>query len=89
MSGTQSIEKKDATLYTSLPPAAPRKLSGRDISGAYQRACVRSWRDLGFNVVSLNTRAEIDILAKIHSDVIFQETANDRWPAHRIELLWV
>jgi hypothetical protein len=78
MSGTQSIEKKDATLYTSLPPAAPRKLSGRDISGAYQRACVRSWRDLGFNVVSLNTRAEIDILAKIHSDVIFQETANDR-----------
>jgi hypothetical protein len=78
MSGTQSIDKKDATLYTSLPPTAPRKFAGRDISVAYQRACVLSWRENGFNVVSLNTRAEIDILAKIHSDVIFQETASDR-----------
>jgi hypothetical protein len=74
----QPCQKRDATLYTSLPPRIVRTVAGQDVSDAYQRACIRSWTKQGFNVVSLNSRAEIDVLEKIHSDITFQEVAGAR-----------
>jgi hypothetical protein len=63
------------TLYTSLPPRIERVAVGRKLGAMYQRECVASWRRLGFDVVSLNGRAEIEALLPLGYDVTFKEAA--------------
>jgi hypothetical protein len=74
-----SIKKKDVALYTSLPPRMGRQLAGEEIGAHYQNACIASWLQLGFDVVSLNSRAEIDILSRsIPNGVTFSEVSTGR-----------
>jgi hypothetical protein len=63
------------TLYTSLPPRIERLAAGRKLGATYQRECIASWRRLGFDVVSLNARAEIEALLPLGYEVTFKETA--------------
>lgn len=65
--------KRDVTLYTSLPPVLRRKIGCRDVSDIYQRACINSWQKLGFDVASLNSAVEIEILSKAGLGVTFIE----------------
>jgi hypothetical protein len=47
-------------LLTSWPPALHRRDNqGRDVSQAYQKQCLDSWDACGFQVLSVNSRAEI------------------------------
>ena len=70
--------KRNVTLYTSLPRQTERTAAGKEIGPAYQRACIASWRGLGFDVVSLNSRPEIDALAEFDYDVRFHEVSSER-----------
>jgi hypothetical protein len=63
------------TLYTSLPPRTERLAAGRKLGAMYQRECIASWRRLGFDVVSLNARAEIEALLPLGYGVKFKEAA--------------
>jgi hypothetical protein len=63
------------TLYTSLPPRIERVAAGRKLGAMYQRECIASWRRLGFGVVSLNGRAEIEALLPLGYEVTFKEAA--------------
>jgi hypothetical protein len=63
------------TLYTSLPPRIERLAAGRELGAVYQRECIASWRRLGFDVVSLNARAEIEALLPLGYEVTFKEVA--------------
>lgn len=65
--------KSNVTLYTSLPPKIERDALGQEIGTEYQRACIASWRRLGFNVVSLNSRPEMDLLLRAGYDINFHE----------------
>jgi hypothetical protein len=66
------------TLYTSLPPRSERLAAGRELGTVYQRECIASWRRLGFDVVSLNARAEIEALLPLGYEVTFKEVASSR-----------
>jgi hypothetical protein len=68
----------DITLYTSLPPKSDRLAAGRGLGTDYQRECIASWRRLGFDVVSLNPRDEIETLLPLGYDVTFKEVASKR-----------
>jgi hypothetical protein len=61
------------TLYTSLPPRSERLAAGREFGAAYQRECIASWRRQGFDVVSLNSHAEIETLSPLRYGVTFRE----------------
>jgi hypothetical protein len=74
MFGAGAAPANDVTLYTSLPPRLTRHAGGREIGIAYQRECIASWRRLGFDVVSLNSRAEIEALEAHGYNVAFHET---------------
>jgi hypothetical protein len=76
--GTANSPKRDVTLYTSLRPRIERIFAGRDIGAAYQRACITSWRQFGFDIISFNSRSEIDALSGCNYDVTFQEIDLDR-----------
>ena len=65
-------------LYTSLPPWIDRLAAGREFGAAYQRECIASWRRLGFDIVSLNARAEIEALLPLGYEVKFKEVAPSR-----------
>jgi hypothetical protein len=60
---------------TSLPPKIERLAGGRKLGAMYQRECIASWRRLGFDVVSLNSRAEIEALLPLGYEVTFKEVA--------------
>jgi hypothetical protein len=64
-------------LYTSLPPRLERLAAGSECGVAYQRECIASWRRLAFDVVSLNSRAEIETLLPLGFDVTFKEVASE------------
>jgi hypothetical protein len=66
------------TLYTSLPPRIERLAAGRELGAVYQRECIASWRRQGFDVVSLNTRTEIEALLPLNYDVTFKEVPSSR-----------
>jgi hypothetical protein len=78
MFGKVSPKKRNVTLYTSLPPKTDRIFSGRDIGAAYQRACIDSWRQMGFDVVSLNHSSEIHALSDAGYDLTYQEVTSKR-----------
>src|ERR1035437_403254 len=50
---------KRMTVYTSIPPSIMRIVQGKEISTAYQNACINSWREAGLRVVSVNCESEI------------------------------
>ena len=42
------------TIYTSIAPTIRRVVQGEEIGPAYQKACIDSWKEAGFRIVSLN-----------------------------------
>jgi hypothetical protein len=50
------------TIYTSIPPKIARTLKGAEAGASYQKACINSWKEAGFEVVSLNNECEINEL---------------------------
>lgn len=77
--------KPRMTLYTSLPPRLKRTAKGRELGTTYQKACIDSWRTAGFDVVSLNTAAEIEALSSSGLDIGFHEV--EHAPPHIGEML--
>jgi hypothetical protein len=73
MFGSVSGAPNGVTLYTSLPARIERRVSGRELGAAYQRECIASWWRRGFDVVSLNTRAEIEALLPLGYEVRYRE----------------
>ncbi|TAL82174.1 MAG: hypothetical protein EPN75_02645 [Beijerinckiaceae bacterium] len=80
-----SLSRPRMTLYTSLPPSLNRTAKGRELGTTYQKACVDSWRAAGFDVVSLNTAAEIEALSAAGFDIGFHEV--EHAPPHIGEML--
>jgi hypothetical protein len=78
MIGSTDTAPQKVTLYTSLPPKTRRVAAGRELGGSYQRECIASWRRHGFDVVSLNPRAEIEALLPLGYDISFKEVASAR-----------
>ena len=52
-------------LFTSIPPSLERLRNGREVGAAYQRACVESWRNVGFSVVTVNSATEADAVGSL------------------------
>ena len=73
MFGSVSGAPNGVTLYTSLPARIERRVSGRELGAAYQRECIASWRRRGFDVVSLNSRVEIEVLLPLGYEVRYRE----------------
>ena len=65
------VETSDVVIYTSLVPNLRRSAEGTEIGEEYQRDCLKSWKRLGANIVSLNHATEISILRDIKFDVDF------------------
>jgi hypothetical protein len=61
-----------------LAPNVKRLLQGREVGPAYIAECVDSWKQAGFEVVSLNSASEIRDLAKLNYDVQYQQISADR-----------
>ena len=72
------LTKPECTLFTSIPPRLTRLVQGRDFGLAWQTACIKSWRDSGFRIVSLNTPKEIEALRSLEPEVEFVEIGPDR-----------
>jgi hypothetical protein len=65
-------------LITSLPPVLSRlDRQGRDIGADYQRLCLRSWREAGFQVFSLNPPDEAAVLRERFPEVEFVSPPGD------------
>ena len=65
------VETSDVVIYTSLAPNLRRTAEGSEIGEEYQRACIKSWRSLGANIVSLNPVFEICRLLDMKYEVDF------------------
>ena len=65
------VETSDVVIYTSLAPNLRRTAEGTEISERYQRACLKSWKSLGANIVSLNPVTEISLLRNLKFEVDF------------------
>ena len=63
-------------------PKNRERSAGRELGAVYQRECIASWRRLGFDVVSLNSRAEIEALEPLGYEVTFKEVASNRPRIH-------
>jgi len=56
----------DFHLFTSIPPRLSRlNAEGEEVGGRYQRACVQSWLNAGFKVVSLNAKHEVSAVRRL------------------------
>jgi hypothetical protein len=64
------------SIYTSIPPAMNRSLGGKPFPN-YQEAFIRSWKDAGFRIVSINSDAEIKLLKRYRGDVEFISNGSD------------
>lgn len=69
-------------LYTSVPPRFSRKdQSGNEIGPEYLAACVESWRDNGFEPVSINRPDEVDSVKALGLlDVLPAKMTEAIWP---------
>jgi hypothetical protein len=65
-------------LHTSLPPKVSRRIDGAEVGQAYLAECVRSWRRAGFDVVSLNSAEEIDVLRGLDYEAEFAQIGGAR-----------
>ena len=61
-------------IITSVPPRTSRIVGGDDIGNAYIAACLTSWRDAGFDIISVNPAAEIAQSAERNLPVNFVPT---------------
>jgi hypothetical protein len=68
----------ESVLFTSIPPSLKRMVQGTDFGPAWQAACVRSWKDAGFRIVSLNTADEVSRMHLFLAGVEFFEIPEDR-----------
>ena len=57
------------TVYTSIPLSISRTVRGEEVGTSYQDACINSWKEAGFKVVSLNCESEINQLKKRNIDI--------------------
>ena len=64
-------------ISTSIPPALSRRNGGREIGAEYQRLCMRSWRDCGFRILSVNDESEIPELSARHPGIVFVPAARN------------
>jgi len=71
------MTKSEITLFTSLPTRLKRPVQGRDLGPAWQTACINSWKDAGFRVVSLNNSEEIAALRFYAPTIEFMEIPSD------------
>src|SRR6185295_4908982 len=74
----RSMPNSKISIFTSIPRQITRIINSRDFGRAWQTACIKSWKDAGFRVVSLNTREEIVGLASLESSVEFKEISKDQ-----------
>jgi hypothetical protein len=65
-------------LYTSLPPEVTRVIAGTEVGAAYLAECVRSWRRAGFDVISLNSVQEIEVLVGQGYAAEYLQVSRDR-----------
>ncbi|MGO9171795.1 MAG: hypothetical protein ACLP7P_07495 [Rhodomicrobium sp.] len=68
------MTSNNIVIYTSLTPKLSRSFCGSEVGDSYQRACISSWRTLSENIVSLNSRPEIEKLADRSYGIEFYET---------------
>jgi hypothetical protein len=62
--GLHPMMSNKITVYTSISPSLRRTVQGEEIGPAYQDACLNSWKEAGFRIVSLNCDSEIHELKK-------------------------
>jgi hypothetical protein len=72
-------------VITSLSPGLVRTVQGNAAAGpGYQAHCIRTWREVGFDVVSLNSADELAALEPLHPEVRFvpaRRSGRDQWGA--------
>jgi hypothetical protein len=71
-----AIPLSESILLTSVPSRLRRVVQGTDFGPAWQAACIRSWKDAGFRVVSLNTADEVNAIRSFAPDIDFSEIPN-------------
>jgi len=65
-------------LYTSLPPKFSRRdRSGKEIGDKYLQACVASWKENGFEPISINRPDEIEAIAELGLTGTIPATMNE------------
>jgi hypothetical protein len=62
-----------SVLFTSIPPHLKRVVQGMDFGPAWQAACIRSWKNAGFRIVSLNTADEVSGIQSFAPGIDFFE----------------
>ena len=67
-------------LFTSIPPRLERVRNGREAGAAYQTACVESWRNVGFSVVSVNSATEADAVRSLKLPVHVESVGSANRP---------
>ena len=67
------MPKSKITLFTSIPPRLTRPIRERDFGLPWQTACIQSWKDAGFKIVSLNSAKEISVQRSLSPSVEFRE----------------
>jgi hypothetical protein len=72
------MPKFESTLFTSIPPRMIRPVQGREFGSIWHAACIESWREAGFRVISLNSPQEIEALRSFASAVEFREIPKGR-----------
>lgn len=65
-------------IVTSLAPRIERSImTAEDVGHAYQHQCIQSWRDSGFEVISVNAADEIATLSRLYPDMTFVAAKKD------------
>src|SRR4051812_19506683 len=67
----------DIVIATSIPPKLSRINDGRPFGEDYQDLCIRSWRQCGFRILSVNHPGEIEVLSPRYPEVSFVPVHRD------------
>jgi hypothetical protein len=67
---------RGVSLYTSVPSRLIRQSKGEVYGDEYQKECINSWRDAGFNIISINPENEIDALVTKGYNIKFVSNGN-------------
>jgi hypothetical protein len=65
-------------LFTSIPSQLNRVIQNAEFGPAWQAACIQSWKDSGFRIVTLNRADEINRIHSLAPDVEFFEIPKNR-----------
>ena len=65
-------------ILTSIPPRFSRLINGRCVGSEYQRQCAESWRAAGFEIVSINSEAEVDAVRALDLPIEIMEGSAER-----------